>query len=140
MTDEPHILPIMKEELSLSKRQLVSGRVRVSTQTESVEQMLSVDLSETEVEVVRVPIDRKIDRMPEVVTEGGLTIVPVVEERLVVTRELYLREEVHIRHVERRQTQELPVTTRQQTVHVERLPAEEAPATHPIAKDNQDDL
>lgn len=141
MTDELQILPVVKEELVLSKQQHVTGRVRVSTQTQSVEQMLSVDLTETQVEVVHVPIDRKIDTMPEVVTKDGVTIVPLVEERLVVTRELYLVEEVHIRHVERQHTQELPVTTRQQTVHVERVPVEtDAPAINSVAKDQSNDL
>lgn len=140
MTDELQILPVVREEISLSTRQVVSGKVRVSTQTESVDQTLSLDLSSTEVEVVRVPIDRRIDTMPEVVTEGDLTIVPVVEERLVVTRELYLLEEVHIRHVHRQETRDVPVTTRHQTVHIDHVPLTQAPDPSSIAKDDDNDL
>ncbi|SNR48377.1 YsnF/AvaK domain-containing protein [Paracoccus sediminis] len=140
MTDDPQILPVVKEELVLTKEQRLAGRVRVSTRTEAVDQMLSVDLTETQVEVVRVPVDRRIQTVPEVVTKDGVTIVPVVEERLVVTRELYLLEEVHIRHVEQRRTQEVPVTTRHQTVHVQRVPVEPgASASNSVAKDQDDD-
>lgn len=144
MTDEPQtdFIPVIEETVSLSKRTLVTGRVRVSTQTETVEDVLPVELSETEVEVVRVPMGRKIDSIPEVVNDGDLTIIPVVEERLVVVRELYLREEVHIRRRERREILDIPVTTRSQTVHVERLVLDPDTSTtiSPHAKDNQNDL
>ncbi|WP_128254508.1 YsnF/AvaK domain-containing protein [Falsirhodobacter deserti] len=135
-------LPITEERASVSKERHVSGRVRVSTRTETVESRLPVDLTETEVDVVRVPVDRRIDAAPEVVTQGDLTIIPVVEERLVVTRELYLREEIHVRRVERRETAEVPVTTRRQTAIVERLPPEgDAPSTpRHSQKDSTDDL
>lgn len=87
--------------------------------------------------MTRVSVDRKIDAIPDVVTEGELTIIPVVEERLVVTRELYLREEIHIRRVERTETVEVEATTRRQTSQIERLPADPAPFQN---KDDQDDL
>jgi len=70
-------------------------------------------------------MDRKLDAMPEVLVEGDLTIVPVVEERIVVTRELYLVEEVHIRRTEHLETTEVPITTRRQTVSVQRLSPED---------------
>ncbi|CAM4173807.1 DUF2382 domain-containing protein [Paracoccus yeei] len=87
--------------------------------------------------MVRVPIDRRIDTIPDVVTEGEVTIIPVVEERLVVTRELYLREEIHVRRIEHKETIDVPATTRRQTVQIERLPAD---LEQPYQKDDQDDL
>ncbi|WP_410219345.1 YsnF/AvaK domain-containing protein [Paracoccus sp. (in: a-proteobacteria)] len=136
------VLPLIEEQLTISKNRLVTGRVRVGTQTEAVESLVPVELSDVDVDVVRVPVDRRIDTVPDIVTEGDLTIIPVVEERVVVTRELYLREEVHIRRVERRETQEVPVTIRRQTVHVERLGPDETglAAPYPTSKDDQDDL
>ncbi|MFC3169102.1 MULTISPECIES: DUF2382 domain-containing protein [Paracoccus] len=139
MSDDPKIdaVPIVEETVSLTTRKVASGRVRIATRTEEIDHVLPAELSSVEVDVVRVPVDRKIDSVPDVVTEGGLTIIPVVEERLVVTRELYLREEIHVRRIERTEAVEVEATTRRQTAQVERLPA--SPATFPN-KDDQDDL
>lgn len=135
-------LPIVEETLSLTSRKVVTGRVRIATRTESVDQILPADLSSVDVEVTRVPVDRKIDAAPGIRTEGDLTIIPVVEERLVVTRELYLREEVHVRRVERTDTIEIPATTRRQTVQIDRLPpgGDDAGPAQIQNKDDQDDL
>ncbi len=139
---KPDVLPLVEEQVQVTKAEQVTGRVRVDTRTQVVESLIPVELSSVDVDVVRVPVDRKIDAVPEVVTQGDLTIIPVVEERIVVTRELYLREEVHVRRVERRENAEIAVTTRRQTVHVERLAheGEDQLASHPITKDDQDDL
>lgn len=144
MPDEPNadIIPVVEETISLSKQAVITGRVRVSTQTETVEHRLPADLSSTEVEVVRVPVNRRIDAVPEVTTRDDLTIIPVVEERLVVTRELYLREEVHIRRVERHETVKIPAETRRQVVRVERLSenGQGADPTQSNSKEDHDDL
>jgi len=136
------VLPLVEERLHISKEKRETGRVQISTQTETVDSLLPIELSSLEVDVVRVPIDRRIDRVPEIVTEGDLTIIPVVEERVVVTRELYLREEIHVRRVEHRETTEIPVSTRRQTARVERLVPEEPgrDAAFQNPKDDQDDL
>ena len=123
--EETDFLPLMEERATVSAERRITGRVRVSTHTEAVETMLPVDLSEVSVDVTRIPMDRALDEMPGVVTDGDLTIIPVVEERVVVTRQLFLREEIHIRRTVRRETTDIPVTTRKQTATVERLPPEE---------------
>lgn len=137
--DDPNTeyLPIVEETASLAIRKVVTGRVRVANQTEEVDHILPTELSSVEVDVVRVPIDRKIEAVPDVVTEGELTIIPVVEERLVVTRELYLREEIHVRRVKQTETVEIPATTRRQTAQIERLAADPAPS---LNKDDLNDL
>ncbi len=139
MPDEPdtQYIPIIAETALISKRKIASGRITVSTRTEEIDHILPAELSSVAVDVTRVPVDRKIDTVPEVVTEGDLTIIPVVEERLVVTRELYLREEIHVRRIERTQVVEVEATTRRQTVQIDRLPADLPP---PCNKDNHDDL
>lgn len=135
-------IPIVEETASVTSRKVVTGRVRIATRTESVDQILPAHLSSMDVEVVRVPMDRKIETTPEIRTEGDLTIIPVVEERLVVTRELYLREEVHVRRIGRTETVEIPTTTRRQTVQIDRLPppGEAADPAPSQSKDDQDDL
>ena len=139
MADETErdFIPVVEETATVSTRRVVSGRVRIAIQTEEINHLLPTDLASVEVDVVRVPIDRRIDTIPDVVTEGEVTIIPVVEERLVVTRELYLREEIHVRRIEHKETVDVPATTRRQTVQIERLPAE---LEQPPEKDDQDDL
>lgn len=139
MADETErdFIPVVEETATVSTRRVVSGRVRIATQTEEINHLLPTDLASVEVDVVRVPIDRRIDTIPDVVTEGEVTIIPVVEERLVVTRELYLREEIHVRRIEHKETVDVPATTRRQTVQIERLPAD---LEQPYQKDDQDDL
>jgi stress response protein YsnF len=73
-----------------------------------------------------VPINREIDHAPEVRTENGVTIVPVVEEVLVVEKRLVLKEELHIRRQSRTETVEVPVEVRKHRVEIERLPANKA--------------
>ncbi|WP_210254094.1 YsnF/AvaK domain-containing protein [Paracoccus sp. AK26] len=133
------MLPLVEEQLSVTKQRVLTGRVRIATQTETIDHLLPAELTREEVEVVRVPVDRRIDGVPDMTTEGDLTIIPVVEERLVVTRELYLREEIHIRRITRRDSVEIPAQTRRQSVRVERFP-ETLDPNQTSSKDDQDDL
>ncbi len=141
MPDDPNrdTLPLVEEKLSVTKQKVLTGRVRIATQTETIDHLLPAELTREEVEVVRVPVDRRIDSVPDMTTEGDLTIIPVVEERLVVTRELYLREEIHVRRITTRDRVEIPAQTRRQSVRVERFP-ETLDPTHTSSKDDQDDL
>lgn len=119
--DNPQTIPLVEERLSVTKRKRVTDRVKVSTKTETRENILAVDLLNTDVDVIRVPVERDIDVVPDIVTEGDLTIIPVVEERIIVTRQLVLREEIHIRRTERRETSEVPVSVRRQSARIEHL-------------------
>lgn len=136
MPDEPDdIIPVIQEQLGVSVERRLAGRVRVSVRTQTDESLVPVDLTQVDVAVERVPVNRAVDTAPEVVTRGDVTIIPVVEERLILTRQLYLREEIHIRRVERRETAEVPVETRKQVATIERLPADE---DNPIPPTNPD--
>ena len=144
MPDDPKTdtISLVEEQVSVTKQAVLTGRVRIATQTETIEQRLPAELSSEEIEVVRVPVDRRVDAMPQTTTEGDLTIIPMVEERLVVTRELYLREEVHVRRIRRQESVEIPAETRRQTVRIERL-SPDGEALDPIpsnSKDDHDDL
>ena len=66
--------------------------------------------------MTRVPIDREVDAVPSIRTEGDVTIIPVVEERIVVRCQLVLREEVHVRNLRAVSTVRVPVELRRQTV------------------------
>jgi stress response protein YsnF len=66
-------------------------------------------------------VDRVVSEAPGVRTEGGVTIVPVLEEVLFVEKRLVLKEELHIRRTATTETVELPVTLRKQRAVIERV-------------------
>jgi stress response protein YsnF len=118
-------IPIVEEELRLEKREVATGKVRVSTVVDVVEELARASLEEETVEVTRVPIDRVVGEAPAIRTEDGVTIVPVLEEVLVVEKRLVLKEELHIRRHTRSEEVQVPVKLRKQRAVVERLPADE---------------
>jgi uncharacterized protein (TIGR02271 family) len=115
------IIPVAEETATVGKQQVVTGRVRVQTVTDTVEELAHADLQQETVEVTRVPVDRIVETAPEIRTEGELTIVPVLEEVLVVEKRLVLKEELHIRRRTEAETVEVPVTLRKQRAVVERI-------------------
>jgi uncharacterized protein (TIGR02271 family) len=115
------VIPLVEETASIGKREVVTGRVRVQTVTDTIEELARADVQRESVEVTRVPIDRMVETAPEIRTEGDVTILPVVEEVLVVEKRLVLKEELHIRRRVTTETAEVPVTLRKQRVEVERI-------------------
>ena len=113
-------LKLVEERLEVAKRRVAGGVVRISTTTETVEEVAEVELDRYRVEVTRVPIGRIVEEAPLARSEGDTTIVPVVEERFVVVKQLFLKEEVHVRHVVEREVRREPVTLRRQRATVER--------------------
>jgi hypothetical protein len=53
-------------------------------------------LFKEEIDVQRVPVNRVLDRPAETRVEDGVTIIPVMEERVKVEKQLILREEIRI--------------------------------------------
>ena len=119
-TVSEEVIPLVEETATIDKRQVVTGRVRVQTVTDTVEELARADVQREIVEVTRVPIDRMVEAAPEIRTEGDVTILPVVEEVLVVEKRLVLKEELHIRRRVETETVEVPVTLRKQRAVVER--------------------
>ena len=119
-TVSEEVIPLVEETASIGKRQVVTGRVRVQTVTDTIEELAHADVQRESVEVTRVPIDRMVETAPEIRTEGDVTILPVVEEVLMVEKRLVLKEELHIRRRVETETVEVPVTLRKQRAVVER--------------------
>jgi stress response protein YsnF len=92
----------------------------VRTVTDTVEELAHAAVQREDVEVTREPIDKVVETAPEIRTEGDVTIVPELEEVLVVEKRLVLKEELHIRRRVEHETVEVPVTLRKQRAIVER--------------------
>jgi uncharacterized protein (TIGR02271 family) len=123
-------IPLAEEELSVEKRQVETAKVRVRTETQFVEEHVSVDLRESHVDVTRVPVGRTVEQPPAVREEGDVLIVPVLEEVLVVEKRLVLKEELHITRRATSTPTELPVVLRKQRAVVDRLPNSNEEDTH----------
>lgn len=95
---ESQVLAVHAETITVSKRvrrTLVRATCTTQTRDVVVEEALTCD----QVIVERVPIGRVVKAVPPVRQDGEVTIVSVVEEEIVVTRRLVLKEEVHMRRV-----------------------------------------
>ena len=120
------VIPLVEERMRTSTRSVETGRVRVHKRVESREEIAQLELARETVEVERVPIDRVVEAPPPIRTEGDRTVVPVLEEVLVVEKKLVLREEVHLIRRRTTESEAQPVTLRRETIEVERHPQEDA--------------
>jgi uncharacterized protein (TIGR02271 family) len=118
--DDETKLQLFAEELSVAKETLETGRVRVSTRTHEREAVVDEDLARERIEIETIPMNSRIDAVPDVRQEGDTTIIPVVEEQLVVERRLVLKEEVRIRRVRSTERHEEKVKLRYQEAVVTR--------------------
>ena len=114
-------LPLLEEQATIDKRTVTTGKVRVVTHTETVEETVRAVLKGEEAEVVTVELDQTVSGpAPLIRTEGGVTIIPVLEEVLVVEKRLVLKREIRISKRSTSETVEIPVSLRKQRAKVER--------------------
>jgi stress response protein YsnF len=113
-------VPLHVEEISVSRREIKKANVQVALVTETREQLINEELTHVRVEIERVPIDRAVEVAPPTRQEGDITIIPVVEEIVVVERRLVLKEEVRVRRVSTKEQHQETVVLRQQEAVVTR--------------------
>jgi uncharacterized protein (TIGR02271 family) len=111
--------PVMEEELHVAKRVIDTGRgVRVHKTVSEREQLVDQPLLRDELTVEHVPVGRVVEEAspPQMRYEGDTLVVPVLEEVLVVQKQMLLKEEVRItRH--RHQVQ-MPQSVRLRSEHI----------------------
>ena len=128
------VIPLHAEEVSIGKRQLVTGRVKVSTVTHSREELVEQLLRKERVEVERVPVGQIVQEVPQVREEGDLIIIPVVEETVFIERRLVLKEEVRIRRIHETQNHQECVILRRQEAVITRVPGDSNQPAIPSAE------
>ena len=124
--EEYAAIPLVEERLSVAKRSVESGRVRVRVLVEERQETVTEQLARDDVQVERVPRNERLSEIPHVRLEGSTTIIPVVEEVLVVEKALVLVEEIHVRRRTETETVEIPATLRSERATVERDSSPEA--------------
>ena len=95
--------------------------VRIVTHTETGEELVRAVLEGEEADILTVEFDQTvIGPAPQIRTEEGVTIIPVLEEIVVVEKQLVLKREIRIRKRPTSETVEIPVSLRKQRAEVER--------------------
>lgn len=122
MADEQEVaaIPLVEERVSISKRQVEAGRQRIRVTVNEREERVPVELAHDEVEIERVPKNLPLESLPSVRLEGSTTIIPVVEEEVVIEKRLVLVEEIHVRRKSATNVHEVPVMLRSEEITVER--------------------
>jgi uncharacterized protein (TIGR02271 family) len=133
MVDEQEVaaIPLVEERVLVDKRQIEAGRTRIRVSVAEREEQVPVELTHDEVEIERVPKNVALASLPSVRLEGTTTIIPVVEEVVVVEKRLVLVEEIHVRRRSRTDRHEVPVTLRAEQVDIDREPSASPAAAPP---------
>ena len=92
------------------------------TVVEEHPEVLRDTLVRERIETTRVAVNRVVDVLPTTREVDGVTIIPVVEERLRLVRELVLVEEIHMQRVRSDEPFEQTATRRVMRAVVERDP------------------
>jgi uncharacterized protein (TIGR02271 family) len=112
-------VPIHAERLRVGIRRVDRGELRIHKSVDRVPETIVQPIERDEVEIERVRLDRLIDEPAQTREEDGWLIVPVMEEVLVVTKQLVLTEEVRIRTRKVLEEQEVYDVLRRERVEIE---------------------
>ena len=93
----------------------------VRTRVEERNEVAEIELQQEDVSVERVPRGVPVETLPAAREEDGVLIIPVVEEQLVVTTRLILKEEIRIIRQKHTELVREPVRLRSERVNIERL-------------------
>ncbi|CAA9385982.1 MAG: hypothetical protein AVDCRST_MAG74-685 [uncultured Pyrinomonadaceae bacterium] len=117
-------MPLIAEEISISKRTVETGGVRVHKTVREDVQMIDEPIIREHLEVERVEVNQFVETAPAVRYEGDVMIVPVLEEVVVTQKRLLLREEVRL--VKRREeiSNAQEVTLRREEITLEKIDTE----------------
>ena len=118
------VMPLLVEEVAVSKQVVETGRVQVARVTHEREQLIDELLAHETVEIDRIPIGQQVATMPAIKKEGDTIVIPIVEEVLVIERRLLLKEEVRVRRVRSTERHQESVTLRHHEAVVTRLPVQ----------------
>jgi uncharacterized protein (TIGR02271 family) len=130
---------VTEEEARIDKRVVPTGRVRIHTAVDVNFETARANLEGQEVEIDRVPVNKPVKETPPVRTKNDTLIIPVMEEVLVVEKQLILKEEPHVRRRVVHKRVEVPVSLRKQRPVVERQNAAEVPQRNRRRRARNDD-
>jgi uncharacterized protein (TIGR02271 family) len=118
---EALVVPIVEEELTVERRQVETGKVRISKTIDEREETVDLPLMQEEAEVLRVSVGKVVEGPQPVRYSGDVKIIPLLEEVLVVEKRLMLQEELHVRTRRTEVHRPQKVILRSENARVERV-------------------
>ena len=112
------VIPIVEERVEIARREVIGRTVTVTTSPITERQTVSAPVTRERVTVERVPVGKVVEAVPKVREDGDFTVVPVVEERITIVKELVLVEEIHLRRTRQEHTDEHVVELRRTQVDI----------------------
>lgn len=129
------VIPIVEETTKVVGVEVRDReRVRVTTHVDTEEVTLDAPFAREEIHVERVAIGREVDSPPPIRTEGDTTIIPVMEELVVVQKRLLVREELRITKRRVAGTRPVKVPRRRERAEVQRTDSRREPLARPGRK------
>jgi len=122
----PERIELAEEQVEITKRVVERGRVVVRTRVETRDEIAEIELRQEAVTVDRVPLGVSVEGAPTMREEDGVLIVPVLEEQLVLTTRLILKEEIRITRRSRTEVVREPVRLRSEQADILRLDGRDA--------------
>ncbi len=126
-TGQQLVVPLVAEELSVEKRRVERGVVRITKTVSERTETIDLPLMEEHTEVERVAVGRIVESAPPIRYEGDVMIVPLLEEVIVTEKRLMLREELHIRKRQIETHKPQQVVVRREEASIERFRSDSAP-------------
>lgn len=119
--DEEVTVPVVEERLTTETSWREAGTATVRVRTEDVPERVTAEITREELEVAEVVVERVLAEaeMPTSRQEGEVLVIPVIEERLVITKQRVLTKELHITKRTRTETQEVSETVQRQWVEID---------------------
>ena len=118
-TEWDAVIPVARETARLGKRVVETGRTVISKTVSERDEVVEALLERKDVSVERVAVGRVVAEAPAPRKEGDTWVFPVLEERLVVEKQLVLKEELRIRSVSSQEPFQQTVHLREEHVDVE---------------------
>ncbi len=112
--------PVIREAVTVHKTVADNGGLRLRKIVHEDAVLVDEELNAHSVSIRRVPIGREVEGPVEVRYENNATIFPVVEERLVIKRQLVLVEELHLERTSHTYRRPQTVTVRREEMIIER--------------------
>ena len=128
--NDDRTIPLYEEQVAVTKKAVISDRVRVSTSVEERSILVEEDLERGGLHVERVAVDRPVQSAPDPRQDGDTLIVSIVEERLVVEKRLFVVEEVRLTRTSTTEHVAIP-----ETVRVTRATVKRADPTSPAGSE-----
>ena len=123
-TKQSMVVPVIEERIEIGKRTTTTGTINLRKVVQEYQEQLNEPLAVRTFDVERIILNQPVDIAPPVRQEGAITIYSLVEEQMVLTKQLVLKEELRVtqRNTERLDTQ--VVTLKREHLIVERQAAE----------------